>query len=242
MGLLDHLATRFLVSWGTSALFCIVAASIYIPTTRVRGFPILHSLSDGHSAWCEVVVVQPLSRVWLCSHMDCSTPDFPVLHHLPETTQTHVHWVSNAIQPSHPLSSPSPPAFSLPSIRVFSNESVLCIRWPKLQHQPWIFRIDFLQGRLVWSPCSPRDSEESSQHHSSEAPILWHSAFFVVQFSHPYMTTRKTIALTIWTFVNKVMSLLFNTLSCGHNFSSKEQSSFNFMAAVTICSDFGAPK
>ena len=131
MGLLDHLATRFLVSWGTSALFCIVAASIYIPTHRVRGFPILHSLSDGHSAWCEVVVVQSLSRVWLCSHMDCSTPDFPVLHHLPETTQTHVHWVSNAIQPSHPLSSPSPPAFSLPSIRIFCSASALGIRWPE---------------------------------------------------------------------------------------------------------------
>ena len=66
----------------------------------------------------------------LCSPMDCSTPGFPVLHHLLELAQTHVHWVSDAIQPSHPLSSPSPPASIFSSIRVFSNESVLPIRWP----------------------------------------------------------------------------------------------------------------
>ena len=66
----------------------------------------------------------------LCDPMDCSTSGLPVHHQLPEFTQTHVHWVSNAIQPSHPLSSPSPPTFNLSSIRVFSNESVLCIRWP----------------------------------------------------------------------------------------------------------------
>ena len=73
--------------------------------------------------------VQSLSRVRLCDPMDCSTPGLPVHHQLPELTQTQVHWVSDAIQPSHPLSSPSPPTFNLPSIRVFSN--VLCIRWPK---------------------------------------------------------------------------------------------------------------
>ena len=78
------------------------------------------------------------------------------------------------------------------------------------------------------------------QHHSSKALILWPSAFFIVQLPHPHMTTGKTIALTRWTFVGKVMSLIFNTLSRCHNFSSKEQESFNFMAAVTICSDFGA--
>ena len=79
------------------------------------------------------------------------------------------------------------------------------------------------------------------QHHSSKASILQCSAFFIVQLSHPYMTTVKTIVLTKWTFVGKVMSLLFNMLSrVGHNFTSKEQASFNFMAAVTICSDFGA--
>ena len=82
------------------------------------------------------------------------------------------------------------------------------------------------------------------QHHSSKASILGHSAFFIVQLSHPYMTTGKTIALTRWTFVGKAMSVLFNMLSrlVGYNFSSKEQASFNFMAAITICIDFGAPK
>uniref|UniRef100_A0AC11E163 Uncharacterized protein n=1 Tax=Ovis aries TaxID=9940 RepID=A0AC11E163_SHEEP len=77
------------------------------------------------------------------------------------------------------------------------------------------------------------------QHHSSKASTLWCSAFFTAQHSHPYMTTGKTIALTRWTFVGKVMSLLFNMLS---SFPSREQVSFNFMAAITICSDFGAPK
>ena len=67
----------------------------------------------------------------LCNPMDCSTPGFPVLHHLPEFAQTHVHWVSGVIQPSHPLSSPSPPAFNLSGTRAFSNESVLHLRWPK---------------------------------------------------------------------------------------------------------------
>ena len=80
------------------------------------------------------------------------------------------------------------------------------------------------------------------QPHSSKPSILPHSAFFIVQLSHPYMTTGKTIALTRQIFVGKVMSLLFNAVQVGHSFSSKEQASFNFMAAVTICSDFGAPQ
>ena len=75
--------------------------------------------------------VQLVSRVWLCNPMNCSTPGLPVHHQLPEFTQTHVHWVSDAIQPSHPLSFPSPPTFNLSSIRVFFGESALCIRWPK---------------------------------------------------------------------------------------------------------------
>ena len=119
-----------------------------------------------------------------------------------------------------------------PSIRVFSNESTLHMRWPKY----WSFsfsiipskrnlRADLLQNGLVGSPCSPRTLRSLLQHHSSKASILWCSAFFIVQLSHPYMTTGKTIALTRWTFVGKVMSLLFNMLSrldyvgcllCGH--------------------------
>ena len=80
------------------------------------------------------------------------------------------------------------------------------------------------------------------QHHSSKASILRRSAFCIVQLSHSYVTTGKTIALTRWTIVGKVMSLLFNMLSRLVIASSKEQVSFNFMAAVTICSDFGAPQ
>ena len=106
-----------------------------------------------------------------------------------------------------------------PSIRVFLIVSVLCIRWWK--YWRFGFRINpsneysgliSYRMNLVGSPCSPRDSQESS-HHSSKASILRHSAFFIVQLSHPYMTIGKTIALTRWTFVGKVMSLLFNMLS-----------------------------
>ena len=104
-----------------------------------------------------------------------------------------------------------------PSIRVFSNDSVLRSGSQSfgfhLQSFQWIFRVDFLQNWLVWSPCSPRDSQESSPTHSSKTSILWHSAFFMVQLSHPYMTAGKTITLITETFVGNMMSLLFNTLS-----------------------------
>ena len=133
-----------------------------------------------------------------------------------------------------------------PSIRVFSNESVLPIRWPQYwsfsfgispsnEHSGLIsFRIDWLDLLAVQGTL-----KSLLHHHSLKASVLWCSAFFIVQLSHPYMTTGKTMALTRWTFVCKVMSLLFNMLF-GHCFSSEEQVSFNFMAAVTICSDFGA--
>ena len=105
-----------------------------------------------------------------------------------------------------------------PSISVFSNESVLCIRWPKY----WSFSISpsseysgLISFKIDWSDLLAVAGTLKSllQHHSSKASILWHSAFFTVQLSHPYMTTGKTIALTRWTFVGKVMSLLFNMLS-----------------------------
>ena len=156
----------------------------------------------------------------LCNSMNCSTPVFPILHYLPEFAQTHVHWVSDAIQASHPLLSPSPLTSIFPSIRVFSNESALRIRWPKYwsfsfsispsnEHPGLIsFRMDWLdllaiQGTLM----------SLLQHHSSKASILRCSAFFIVQLSHPYTTTGKTITLTRQTFFGKVMSLLFNMLS-----------------------------
>ena len=127
---------------------------------------------------------------------------------------------SDAIQPSHPLSSPSPPAFNFSSIRVFSNESVLRIRWPKYwsfscsispsnEHSGLIsFRIDWLDLLAVQGTL-----KSLLQHHSSKASVLRCSTFFTVQLLHPYMTTGKTIALTRRIFVGKVMSLLFNMLS-----------------------------
>ena len=143
-------------------------------------------------------------------------PGFPVLHHPPELTQTHVHWVSDAIQPSRPLSSLSP-AFSLSNIRVFSNESVLRIRWPKYRSFSISLSNEYsglISYRIEWFDLAVQGTLRSFlQHHSSKESILQHSAFFMVQFSHPDITTGKIIALTRWTFVSKVMSLLFNTLS-----------------------------
>ena len=143
--------------------------------------------------------------------MDCSMPCFPVLYHLLELAQKHVPQVGDAIQPSHPLSSPSPPAFIIfPSIRVFSNESALCIRWPKY----WSFSFSIspsneysglISLRTDWFDLlAVQGTLRSLQHHSSKTSILWHSAFLIVQLSHPYMTTGKTIALTIQTFVDNV--------------------------------------
>ena len=147
-------------------------------------------------------------------------PGFPVHHQLLEPTQTHVHQVGVAIQPSHPLSSPSPPAFNLSSIRVFSNESVLHIRWPKYWNlsftiSPSSEYSGLISFRMVWLDllAVQRTLKSLLQHHSSKASILQCSAFFIVQLSYPYMTTGKIIALTRWTFVDKVMSLLFNMLS-----------------------------
>ena len=99
--------------------------------------------------------------------------------------------------------------------RVSSLHQVAKVLQLQLQHQSFqrILRTDFPSDWLDWSPCSPRDSQQFFQYHSSKASILWHSAFFTVQISHPYMTTRKTIALTRWTFVRKIMSLFLNMLS-----------------------------
>ena len=133
--------------------------------------------------------------------------------------QTHVHWVGDAIQPSHLLSSPSPLPPIFPSIKVFSNESALCIKCPKYwslastsvlptNTQDWS-----PLGRIGWISLQSKGLSSLLQHHSSKASILRHSAFLTVQLSHPYMTTGKTIALIRWTFVGKVMSLLLNILS-----------------------------
>ena len=147
-------------------------------------------------------------------------PGFPVHHQLLELAQTHVHQVGDAIQPSHPLLSPSSFAFNLSQHQVFSSESVLHIRWPKY----WSFSFSIspsneysglISFRMDWLDLLAVQGTLKSllQHHSSKASILRCSAFFIVQLSYPHMTTGKTVALTTWTFVGKVMSLLFNMLS-----------------------------
>ena len=154
----------------------------------------------------------------LCDPMDCSAPSFPVLHSPPEFAQTLVHWVGDAIQPSHSLLTPSPPAFNLSqhqSLFQWVGSSYQVAKVLELQHQffQWIFSVDFFYNWLVWSPCSPRDSQDSPpapQFASINSSVL---SFLYIQLSHSYMTAGKTMALTISTFVGKVMSLLFNMLS-----------------------------
>ena len=153
--------------------------------------------------------------------MDCSIPGFPVLQYLSEFAQTHVHWVSDAIQPSHPcyplLLLPS----IFPSIMVFSSESaLLCIN--KSKYWSFSFNIspsseysELIPFRIDWFvlPVVQGTLKSLLQHHSSKASILQHSAFLKVQLSHLYshiITTGKTIALTTRIFVGKVMPLPFN--------------------------------
>ena len=163
--------------------------------------------------------------------MDCSMPGFPVLHYVPEFAQIHGHWVGDAIQLSHRL---PPPLFLLPSIfpsiRVFSNKSAFPIRWPKYwsfsfsislsnEYSGLIsFRTDWFDFLPMNIQGSPRDSHEP---HNMKASILWHSAFFIIQLSHPYMTTRKTIAFTRQTLLTKwCLCFLMCCLGC-HNSISK---------------------
>jgi len=162
------------------------------------------------------------SCLTLCDPIDCSTPGLPVSY---QTPRVHSNFMSiELVMPSnhlilcHPLL--LPPSVSLPSIRIFSNESSLHIRWPKYwsfsfsispssEYSELIsFRIDWLDLLAVQETL-----KRLLQHHSSKASVLWCSAFFIVQLSHPYMTTGKTLALTRRTFVDQVMSLLFNMLS-----------------------------
>ena len=155
----------------------------------------------------------------LCNPMDCSIPGFPVHHQLLEPNQAHVHWVGDAIKPSHPLSSPSPPAFNLSQLQDL-------FKWVSSSHQvAKILEFSFsnsssneysglISFRMNWLDLLAIQGTLKShlQHHSSKATILHHSVFFIVQLSHPYMTTGKTITLTRQTFVGKVMSLLLNML------------------------------
>ena len=180
--------------------------------------------------------------------MNRSTPGIPVYHQLSEFTQTHAHRVSDAIQPSHSLSFTSIPAFSLSQHQGLSKESVLHIRWPKY----WSFSFSIspsneysglISFSMDWLDLFVVQETLKSllQHHSSKASILWCSAFFIVQLSYPYMTTGKTIAFDLMGICwQSNMSAFYYAVYVCHSFSSKEQASFKFMVAVTICSGFGS--
>ena len=195
------------VQWGLQGLFWHV---LTLEPVLSKGMLARYSVRFGSVAQ---------SCLTLCYPMYCSTPGLPVHHQLLEFTQTHVHWVSDAIQPSHPLSSPSP-VFNL------SQNQDLC-QWVRSLNQMakyWRFSfnispstehsglISFRMYRL--DLLAVQETLKSLlKCHSSKASILQCSAYFIFQHSHPYVMTGKTIALTRWTFVGKVMSLFFNTLS-----------------------------
>ena len=152
--------------------------------------------------------------------MNCSMPGLRVHRQLPESTQTYVHWIGDAIQPSHALSSPSPPALNLSQHQglfkwVSSSHQVVKVLEFQLQHQSFQWTPGLISFRMDWLDLLAVQGTLKSllQHHSSKASFLLCSAFFIVQLSHSYMTTGKTIALTRWIFVDKIMRLLFNMLS-----------------------------
>ena len=201
--------------------------ALHIKWPKYCSFSFSNGPSSEHSGLISFVTessssLQSLSHVWLfvCDPMDCSTPGLPVHHQLPEFNQTYVHWVGDAIQPSHPLLSP-PPAFNLSQhqglFQWVSSSNQLAYRSrsfsfsisPSNEHPGLIsFRMDWLDLLAVQGTL-----KSLLQHHSSKASIRWHSAFFIVQLSHPYVTIRKTRGLTRQSFVSKAMSLLFNMLS-----------------------------
>ena len=177
--------------------------------------------------------------------MNSTMPDFPVLDCLMEFAQTKVYWFEYAIQLSHSLSLPLPSVFP----RIFSNELALCISWSKYRNFSFNIRTSneysgLIFFRIDWSDLlAVQGTLKSLLHHPCLKPSILHcSAFFMMQHSHPYMTTGKTIALIRWTFVGKVMPLLFNMLSSLVIGFLPRSKCFNFMAAVTVCNDFGAPK
>ena len=167
--------------------------------------------------------VRSLSCVQLCYPLDCSALGFPVLHYLPEFAQIHVHWVSDAIEPCHPLLPPSPFAFNLFQHQslfewIGSSHHVMMLGSPKC----WNFSISpsneysgLISFRIDWFDLFAVQGILKSllQHHNLNASVFQCPTFFMVQLSHLYMTTGKTVALTIWAFVGKVISLLFTMLS-----------------------------
>ena len=189
------------IFWALSTASCILKdseGSLFFFTKSVFQF----------AWWKKIESVQSLSPT-LCNPMDCSTPGLPVHYHLLKFAQTHVHWVGDAIEPSHPLLPSSSLPSIFPSIRVFSSESVLPIMWPtywsfSFSVSPSNEQLGLVSFRMDWLDLFAVQGTLKSllQHHSSEASILQCSAFFIVQLWHPYMTTEKTTALTRQTFAD----------------------------------------
>jgi len=177
--------------------------------------------------------------------MDCSTPGSPVLHYLLKFAQIHVHWVGDAIQPSHPLSSPSPlpqsfaESGSFPVSLLFTSGGQSLVPSALASVLPMNIQGWFPLGLTGLISLLSKVLSRVFQHHSSKASILWCSVFFMVHLSHLYLTTGKIIALTRWTFECKDMPLPFNTL-CRFVIAFLPRSKrLNLVAAVTVCSDFG---
>ena len=161
-----------------------------------------------------------LSCPTLWDSMDCSRPGFPVLHHFPELAQTHIHWVSDAIKPSCPLFSPSPPAFNLSQHQdlsqwIGSSHQVVKVLelQPSCRSFQWIFTIDFFYYWLVCFLAVPGIFKSLLQHHCWKASIFQCSAFFMAQLSHPYMTTEINQSFDYMELCQQIMPLPFNALS-----------------------------
>ena len=222
----------------------------YDAPTQRQYFIRLGSHHSENSCHCSVTQ----SCLTLCDPMDCSTPSFPVHHQLPyslKLAQTHVHWIGDAIQPSHPLPSPSPPALNLSQYQAWSFQMrqfflffFFFIIWP--QYWSFNFSISNIQGWFhlgltdLISLLSKRLSGVVSSTTVQKLSILQCSALFIVPLSHPYVTTKKNIALIIQIFADKVKSLLFNMLSSFVIAFSPRRKCLNFMAAITIHCNFGA--
>ena len=209
--------------------------------------PLLFSytnLNHGFHIWFFLQGCCSVTKLCLspCYPMNCSMPGFAVLHYLPEFTQTHVHCVGDAISTSHPLSPLLLLPSIFPSIRVFSSESILHIRWPKFGASAsasvlpvYIFRV--ISFRMDWFDLlAVRGTLKSLlQHHSLKASILQCSAFFMVQFSLPYITPGKTIALTRWTFFK--IDFIFRTFYVHSKIEQKVQR-FSIRALLHMCITF----